>query len=140
MAAAACASFMAVFLCSGCVAQSSPPFAVSNPKHMKLPVDEAARIYTSACALVARTIRPEKPPHLQPKFILVLGSQADEMVRDGEMSEVHLKTWNSANFAEAVVMLAAREILKNDDVQDIVRTAVLSAKASVSVSELRQGR
>jgi len=107
---------------------------------MKLPVDEAARIYTSACALVARTIRPEKPPHLQPKFILVLGSQADEMVRDGEMSEVHLKTWNSANFAEAVVMLAAREILKNDDVQDIVRTAVLSAKASVSVSELRQGR
>src|SRR5580700_8386079 len=43
-------------LCPDGVAQSSLPFRVSNPKHKKWPGDEASRIYTSACELVARTI------------------------------------------------------------------------------------
>jgi hypothetical protein len=55
-------------------------------------------------------------------------------------SEIHLKVWNPANFAQAVVILEAREVLKNEDVEDIVHTAVLSAQASVSVRDLRQGR
>jgi hypothetical protein len=121
-----------------CPAQNASPFVVSNPKHQKLPIEEASRIYDSACTLVARAIRPEQPPHLQPKFTLVLGAQNDEIVRDGAGSEVHLKTWNSVNFAQAVVMLASREILKTDDVRELVRAAVLSARASVSISELRQ--
>jgi len=129
-----------IVLCFGltCGAQNAPPFAVSNPRHQKLPLEEASRIYDSACTLVARTIRPEQPPHLQPKFTLVLGAENDEVVRDGAGSEVHLKTWNSVNFAQAVVVLASREILKTDDVRDLVRAAVLSARASVSVSELRR--
>jgi hypothetical protein len=133
-------TLIAVVLCAGCVAQSSLPFEVSNPKHQKLPVDEAGRIYVSACALAARTIRPERPPHLRPRFTLVLGAANDQMVRDEAGSEIHLKVWNAATFAHAVVMLAAREILRNEDVEDIVRTAVLSAQASVSVRDLRQGR
>ena len=131
---------MVAVLCAGCVAQSSLPFEVSNPKHQKLPVEEAGRIYISACALAARTIRPERPPHLRPKFTLVLGAADDQMVREEAGSEIHLKVWNPANFAQAVVMLAAREILKNQDVEDIVRTAVISAQASVTVGDLRQGR
>lgn len=127
-------------LCPDCVAQNSLPFEVSNPKHQKLPLDEAGRIYSSACALAARTIRPERPPHLRPKFTLVLGATDDQMVRDEAGSEIHLRVWNAATFAQAVVMLAAREILRSEDVDDIVRTAVLSARASVSVSDLRQGR
>jgi len=118
----------------------TPPFEVSNPKHQKLPMDEAGRIYTSACALAARAIRPERPPHLRPTFTLVLGAADDQLVREKAGSEIHLKAWNPANFARAVVMLAAREILKNEDVEDIVRTAVMSEQASVSVSDLRQGR
>lgn len=127
-------------LCCSCVAQSSLPFEVSNPKHKKWPVDEAGRIYSSACELVARTIRPEKPPHLHPRFVLILGAQDNEMVRDGAVSEIHLKIWNSARFAEAVVLLATREVLKNEDVADIVRYAVISARASASVRDLRQER
>jgi hypothetical protein len=125
-------------LYSSGVAQSSLPFDVSNPKHKKWPGDEASRIYVSACELVARTIRPEKPPHLRPRFVLVLGAQDNEMVRDGVVSEIHLKTWNSTHFAEAVVLMATREVLKNEDVADIVRYAVISAQASVSVRDLRQ--
>jgi len=123
-----------------CVAQSPLPFEVSNPKHQKFPLDEAGRIYSSACVLAARTIRPERPPHLQPKFTLVLGAANDQMVRVETGSEIHLKAWNAANFAQAVVLLASREILKNDDVEDIVRTAVLSAQSSVSVRDLKQER
>jgi hypothetical protein len=62
------------------------------------------------------------------------------MVREEAGSEMHLKIWNPANFAHAVAMLAAREILRNEDMEDIVRTAVISAQASVSVRDLRQGR
>lgn len=140
VAMSAVVTLFAASLCAGCVAQSSLPFEVSNPKHQKLPVDEAGRIYISACALAARTIRPERPPHLRPKFTLVLGAADDQMVREETGSEIHLKVWNPANFAQAVVMLAAREILKNEDVEDIVRTAVMSARASVSVNDLRSGR
>jgi hypothetical protein len=127
-------------LCPDCVAQSSLPFDVSNPRHQKLPVEEAERIYVSACALAARAIRPERPAHLRPKFTLVLGAADDQIVREEARAEIHLKVWNAATFAEGVVMLAAREILRSEDVEDIVRTAVLSSRASVSVSELRQGR
>jgi hypothetical protein len=127
-------------LCPDGVAQSSLPFRVSNPKHKKWPGDEASRIYTSACELVARTIRPERPPHLHPNFVLVLGSQDNEMVRDGVVSEIHLKNWNPTHFAEAVVLLATREVLKNEDVAEIVRYAVISAQTSVSVRDLRQTR
>lgn len=127
-------------LCPDCVAQSPLPFEVSNPKHQKLPIDEAGRIYISACSLAARTIRPERPAHLRPKFTLVMGAADDQMVRDEAGSEIHLKVWNPATFAQAVVILAAREILKNEDVEGIVRTAVLSAQASVSVNDLRQAR
>jgi hypothetical protein len=133
-------TLIATVLCAGCMAQSALPFEVSNPKHQKLPVDEAGKIYISACALAARAIRPERPPHLRPKFTLVLGAADDQMVREEAGSEIHLKVWNPANFAQAVVMLAAREILKNEDVEEIVRTAVISARASVSVSDLRHGR
>ena len=120
------------------VAQNLTPFGVSNPKNKKWPVDEAARIYFSACDQVARSIRPENPPHLRPSFVLVLGAQNNETVRDGKVSEVRLKNWDPAAFAQAAVILAAREILSPDDMVHITHDALTYARASVSVSDLRQ--
>jgi hypothetical protein len=119
---------------------SSSPllFEVSNPKHLTLPQDEANRIYSSACELVARSIRPEKPPRLAPKFVLVLGADADETLRSGPTSEIHLREWNSARFAEAMVLMATREILKGEDVVHLTRDTLMAAQASVSVNELRR--
>jgi len=122
---------------SGSAQSSSLPFEVSNPKHLNWSSHEAERIYLSACELVARSIRPEKPPRLQPKFVLVLGTQADETIRNGAMAEVHLKKWSAPHFAEAVVLMATREILKSEDVMNLTRDTLLAAQASVSVSELR---
>jgi hypothetical protein len=120
------------------VSQQAAPFAVSNPKHRKWPVDEATRIYFSACDRVARSIRPVNPPHLHPSFVLVLGAPDNETVRDGKVSEVRLKSWDPAAFAQAVVILAAREILSSDDVAHITRDALTYAQATASVSDLRQ--
>jgi len=120
------------------VAQNSTPFGVSNPKNKKWPVDEAIRIYFSACDRVARTIRPVDPPRLRPRFVLVLGALNNETVRDGRVSEVRLKNWDPAAFAQAVVILAAREILSPDDMVHITHDALTYARASASVSDLRQ--
>ena len=117
---------------------NSLPFGVSNPKEKKWPSDEAARIYYSACDRVARSVRPVNPPHLRPSFVLVLGTQSNEMVRDGKVSEVRLKNWDSGAFAEAVVILAAREILSPDDMAHITHEALTYARASVSANDLRQ--
>ena len=119
-------------------AQTSPFFEVSNPKHLDWSVDEADRIYSSACELVARSIRPEHPPHLAPKFVLVLGAEKDETLRKGGVAEVHLRQWDQTRFAEAMVLMAAREILKEENVLHLTRDTLAAAGASVSVNELRR--
>jgi hypothetical protein len=116
---------------------STLPFGVSNPKHLPWSTDEANRIYMSACELVARTVRPEKPPKLAPKFLLVLGTSDNETLRSGPTAEVHLKEWNPARFAEAMVLMATREILKSEDVMSLTRDTLMAAGASVSVTDLK---
>jgi len=119
-------------------AQTSLPFDVSNPKHLKWSTEEAGRIYVSACELVARSIHPEKPPRLAPKFTLILGANEDSTLRNGETSEVHLRTWNAGRFAEAMVLVAMREVFKSEDVTNLTRDTLIAAHASVSVGELKR--
>ena len=119
---------------------SDVPFTVSNPKHKKWPIEEAHRIYFAACELVARAIRPEKPPRLFPTFVLVLGTEQNEAVRVGETSEIHLKEWNPTAFSQAVVVMAARAIFDSGQIASLSREALMSAQASVSVGELHEGR
>ena len=121
-----------------CLAQSYLPFGLSNPQHKKLPVEEAARIYFSACDHVARAVRPESPPLLRPKFLLVLGAEGNQTLREDGVAEVRLKGWNPAAFAEAVVIMAAREILDSQAVTNLTRETLLSTRASVSVSALKK--
>jgi hypothetical protein len=121
------------------VAQTDLPFSVSNPKHKKWPVDEAQRIYFAACERVAKAIRPEKPPRLQPKFVLILGADDNAAVHIGNSSEVRLKDWNPGAFSDAVVVMAAREILDPRQLASLSREALLSAQATVSVADLEHG-
>jgi len=85
-------------------------------------------------------VRPERPPHLHPGFVLVLGAENDETVRTGTVSEIHLKTWNPARFAQAVVIMASREIVNSDAVTSLTRETLVAAESSVSVTELRGKR
>ncbi len=119
----------------GC-AQSNLPFEVSNPGNKKWSPAEASRIYDSACDLLARTIRPEKPPRLRPKFRLVLGAESNEFVNEGGVAEVHLKSWNPEKFAEGVVVVAVRDVLRADDLARVVHQSVSLAASTVNVHEL----
>lgn len=113
------------------------PFEVSNPRNKKWQPAEASRIYDSACNLVARTIRPDHPPELHPQFRLILGADNDEFVRDGSHVEVHLKTWEPELFAQAVVAVAVRDLLQDDQLQKVAHQSVLLANSTIDARELR---
>lgn len=117
--------------------QTSLPFEVSNPQNKKWPPAEARRIYSSACQLLARTIRPDKPPELHPQFRLVLGTENDEFVRDGAHVEVHLRSWQPEVFAQAVVAIAVRDVLQGDQLQRVAHQSVMLANATVDAHDLR---
>jgi hypothetical protein len=113
------------------------PFEVSNPRHKKWPETEAGRIYTSACDLLARSIHPEHPPQLRPKFRLVLGTDHDEFVRDGSIEELHLRSWDPEKFAQGVVVVALRELVSRPDLARLARLSVTLAGSTIDVSDLR---
>ena len=136
----ACLMLLAAGFVSGAFAQEAVPFEVSNPKHKKWSSEEASKIYYSACDLLARTVRPEKPPHLHPRFVLVLGGDTNQVLRTGSAVEIHLKSWDAEKFAEAMVLVAAREVLQMDDLMKIARQSVSSAEATVSADHLRQSQ
>lgn len=117
--------------------QSNLPFEISNPQNKKWEPAEARRIYNAACQLLARTIRPDKPPELHPTFRLVLGTENDEFVRDGAHVEVHLRRWQPEIFAQAVVAIAVRDLLQGDQLQKVAHESVLLANATVSARDLR---
>jgi hypothetical protein len=121
-------------------AQAGLPFEVSNPKHLNWSMEEAGRIYDSARNLVSRSLRLEKSPQSQPKFLLVLGAKADQTVRLGENAEIHLKKWNPARFAEAMVILSLHDAVKNNDVLRLTRETLYAAESTVTVQELRRER
>jgi hypothetical protein len=115
---------------------ADPPFEVSNPKHRKFPEVDALRIYTQACDLLARSVRPEHPPQLRPRFRLVLGTDSDEFVRDAAETEIHLKSWNPEKFAQGVVIVALREVVPRPDLARLARLSVSMATSAVDVSDL----
>jgi hypothetical protein len=114
------------------------PFEVQNPHGRHWSSSEAMRIYTSACDLVARSIRPDKPPHLQPRFRLLLGADSDQFVRTDSVNEIQLKTWNPEKFAEGVVAVAIRDVLQNEDLLKIAHQSVVLANSTLDARKLQE--
>jgi hypothetical protein len=136
MAKFAAAAVIALSIPAWCQSTTKPsPFEVENLKRQQYFSAEAGRIYNSACALVARSIRPDNPPTLEPHFRLVLGADDDEFVRDGAVSEIHLKSWNAEKFAKGVVIVAIRDVLHSDDLEKIAHQSVILADSTLDVRE-----
>jgi hypothetical protein len=127
-------------LSGSALAQSDKPFTVQNQKKKDFPAAEATRIYESACLVVAREVRPEHPPLLQPRFTLVLGSDRDQLVQNNQDAEVHLRSWDREKFAQAVVVMASREILKSENILQLSRRALSWTDAVVPLSALAEAR
>jgi len=139
--AAYCAVLLMVITASLAMAQVSDPlpFEVQNPHGKHWSSEEAGRIYLSACDLVARSIRPDKPPHLQPRFRLLLGAESDQFVRSDSVNEIQLKSWDPQKFAEGVVAVAIRDMLHGEDLLRIAHQSVILANSTLDVRKL-QGR
>jgi hypothetical protein len=73
---------------------------------------------------------------LRPKFRLVLGADGDQFVNEGGVTEVHLKSWNPEKFAEGVVVVAVRDVLREEDLARVVHQSVSLASSTVNVHEL----
>jgi len=112
---------------------SSLPFQLSNPKNKKWEATEAVRIYTWACDLLARTIRPEKPPQLHPNFRLVLGTDADEFVHENNIFEIHLKSWDPEKFSRGVVLIAMSGVVQTDELNRLAHQSVSLANSTLDV-------
>ncbi|HEX8818119.1 MAG TPA: hypothetical protein VF753_21700 [Terriglobales bacterium] len=137
-AALAAAALLVLSISACCQSAKPAPFEVQNPQKKQFFPAEAGRIYNSACALVARSIRPDNPPALQPHFRLVLGADDDEFVRNGSVSEIHLKSWNPEKFAEGVVVVAIRDVLHADDLEKIAHQSVILADSTLDVREVTE--
>jgi hypothetical protein len=122
------------------LAQDDNPFAVKNEKNKEWPAAEANRIYASACMLVAREVRPERPPELRPHFTLVLGADKDQIIERNHQIELRLKTWNREKFAHGVVLLAAREVVKSKAVLTLTQRTLTWTDAVVPATELADAR
>lgn len=129
-----------VMLGSLAFAQDDNPFAVKNEKNKDWPASEANRIYASACMLVAREVRPERPPELRPHFTLVLGAEKDQIVERNHKNELRLKEWNREKFAHGVVLLAAREVLQSKSVLMLTQRTLTWTDAVVPATELADAR
>jgi hypothetical protein len=116
-------------------AQTSVPFEVSNPAQQKWSPAEAQRIYSWACELLAKTVRPENPPRLHPRFRLVLGADENIFVRDHGMDEIRLKGWDPIKFAEGVVAIAVREVVQSNEQAQLARRSVMLANSTIDAHE-----
>ena len=114
-------------------AQTALPFEISNPKNKKWEATEALRIYSWACDLLARTIRPEKPPQLHPSFRLVLGAENDEFVHQDSVFEIRLKSWNPEKFSQGVVLVALSGLVRADELNRVAHQSVSLANSTLDV-------
>ncbi len=76
----------------------------------------------------------------QGRFLLVLGASNNEVLRTDSAVEIHLKSWDADKFAEAIVMVAAREVLQRDDLTKIAHQSVSFAQSTISVNRLEENR
>jgi hypothetical protein len=94
---------------------------------------EAEKIYQNTCAVVQRDFHSSIELH--PRFTVILGAQRNEVHGN---TEIWLTKWNSAMFAEGVVVVAFHQVLTNDVIKQLARRAVAYSDATVDVAELKQ--
>ena len=130
-----------LFLVSTCAAQASsegsfvvrynkkPHFSFTSAQ-----MHEAETLYRNTCAIVQRDFRSSSELH--PRFVVVLGTEQDELYAVHGKTEIRLRNWNPSRFTQGVVILAFREMLTADAIQQLAKRAVQYSNATVDVTVL----
>lgn len=108
---------------------------IRNLRKQAIPYGEAQTIYLAACTVVEQEFRRTDP--VRPALTLLLGSEVEGLFY--AQRQVQLKKWDKYQFAEGVIMLAVADMLPRDKKLSLTKLAVLEAKATVDVSELKSG-
>jgi hypothetical protein len=93
---------------------------------------EAEKLYRNACAVVKSDFHSNA--ELRPRFTVILGAEHNEVRGRGE---IWLTKWNSAMFAEGVVVVAFDQVLTSDVVKQLAIRAVQYSNATVDVAEIQ---
>jgi hypothetical protein len=117
-------------LATACYAQDG--LSVQSRGRQKWPDAEAQKIYLSACSVVQREFRRNRP--LAPQITLVLGADKNEVWFTGR--EIRLTNWNRYAFAQGVVWLAFEDLMPSQQKLAIATRAVNWADSTVAVEEL----
>jgi hypothetical protein len=128
-----------LFLLSTCMAQTSSDSSfsvrhVTKPGFSLTPAQmrEAEKLYQNACAVVQRDYHSSN--ELRPRFTVILGAEHDEV---HGRTEIWLKRWNPAMFAQGVVVVAFDQVLTADVIKQLARRAVQYSNATVDVAEVK---
>jgi hypothetical protein len=129
----------AIFMVATCVGQSSSSglFVVRHIKKSDFSLTpaqmrEAEKLYVSICAVVRREFPGSG--ELRPRFTVVVGTERNEVHRQ---TEIWLKKWNPALFAEGVAVLAFDQVLTSELVRKLAKRGIEQSNAMVDVADLK---
>jgi hypothetical protein len=129
-----------MFLVTTCFGQASsggffvvrhinkPSFSLT-PAQMR----EAEKLYRSSCVVVQREFPGSGELH--PRFAVLVGTDRDEVHRQ---TEIWLRQWNPALFAQGVVVLAFDQVLTSDLVRRLAKRVIEQSNAMVDVADLKE--
>jgi hypothetical protein len=106
---------------------------VIDPKHEKISLEEAERVYFKVCEAVEKQFNHPDP--IRPHVVLRLGA-GDNVLRY-PIGEIQLKKWDQYRFADGVVDLAIHYMLPPGDRARLGSDAVRDAETTVNVCELK---
>ena len=117
---------------------SDGAFVVQNLKKPDLlltaaQIRQAEKLYQNACAVVKREFHGTTD--LRPRFTVIIGTDHNEV---HSRSEIWLKRWNPALFAEGVVVLAFEQVLTPDGIKQMGEEAVRYTDATINVADLKR--
>jgi len=132
----------AMFLVATCVGQSSSGslFVVRHIKKSDFSLTpgqmrEAEKLYVSTCAVVQREFPGSG--ELRPRFTVLVGTERNEVHRQ---TEIWLKKWNPALFAQGVAVLAFDKVLTSDLVRKLAQRGIQQSNAMVDVTDLKENQ
>ena len=134
--------FALLFFASTCIGQSSSDgsFVIRHAKDPNFSLTaaqmrQAEKLYRAACGVVQDEFHGSRDQQL--RFTVIVGADNDSV---HGASEIWLKKWNPAVFAEGTVVLALHQLLTPDLIRQLGKRVVKYSDATVDVADLKNAR
>lgn len=111
-----------------CFAQEG--LIIHTRNKQKVPAEEAARIYLSACSVIQREFGGHRAP--RPQVTLIVGANVNEA--DWDHREIRLSKWNPYLFAQGVVAFAFEDLMPTELRMAVAKRAVTWVDSTVEVN------